>query len=501
MAFSIRTRLTFWYVLLLTVSLVAFGIVFSYTLSKIFIYRVDGQITSIANMMPHAIVKPQGQFLLPGDFDIILERFFGIRTTGNFIQVLDPHGKIVASSSNLEGTSLPLSERAYRGAVSDVTTYEVIRKVGRYPIRVVTKPIFLRQKGLVAIVQVASSLEVMEETLNSLARIYVLLVIASVVIASVIGSFLARKALKPVSELTGLARRIGAENLNERINVLTPKDEIGRLTTTINDMFERLEKSFNQIQQFTADASHELKTPLTILKGEMEIALRAKDDPAYMKEALESGLEEIDRMSHIVRNLLDLTRIDAEKEAVTNIRVHLDEVMTERVDHFRRLSHEKGVELKVAKKTSAVVCGDPVRVGQLLFNLIDNGIKYTPSGGSVEVSVDTDGDTAVVKVRDSGVGIAEEDLPYIFDRFYRVDKARTREYGSAGLGLSICKEITESLGGTIEALSSHGKGSTFIVRIPLAPSAPSAPSAPPGPPATSDTSAPQGGPDGPGGKA
>lgn len=472
MAFSIRTRLTFWYVTLLTVSLVAFGIVFSFTLSKIFIYRVDGQITSIANMMPHAIVKPQGQFLLPGDFDIILERFFGIRTTGKFIQVLDPHGKIVASSSNLEGMSLPLSPESYKSALNMDTTYEVLRRKGRYPIRVVTKPFFLKEHGLVAIVQVGSSLEVMEETLNSLARIFILLVIASVVIASAFGMFLARKALNPVSEITGLARRIGAENLNERINVSTPKDEIGMLATTINDMFERLEKSFMQIQQFTADASHELKTPLTILKGEMEIALRSEDDPEYMKETLESGLEEIDRMSYIVRNLLDLTKIDVEKEAVTKTRVRLDEVMTERIEHFRRLAEEKGVELKVTNKTPAVVCGDPVRVGQLIFNLIDNGIKYTNAGGSVEVSVETGTDTAVVKVRDTGAGISKEDLPYIFDRFYRVDKARTRDVGGAGLGLSICKVIAESMGGKIDAVSSRGKGSTFIVRVPLAPQAP-----------------------------
>lgn len=479
MAFSIRTKLTFWYVALLTASLLAFGAFFSYTLSRIFVERVDEQIGSVADMMVHTVVRPSGELLLPGDFDIILERFFGIRIAGNFIQVLDTRGSVVARSSNLEGSTLPFSKDTRQRAYQGVTTYEVFRRFGRYPVRVVTKPIVLRDKVVVAIVQVGTSLQGMEEIFHSLFYIFGFGLVGSVVIAAAGGWFLARKALKPVQELTEAAHRIGAQNLHERLNVVVKNDEIGALALTVNEMIARLEKSFLQTKQFTADASHELKTPLTILKGEMEIALRTKDDPGAMREALKSSLEEIDRMSYIVRNLLDLARMDVEKagakEAVVSQRVALDRALTERFDHFKRFALDRGVNVAILRNDPLTVLGDSVRVSQMLFNLMDNALKYTPRNGSVELSVEREGNLAVVKVSDTGIGISKEDLPFIFDRFYRVDKARSRDAlgegaaaGGAGLGLSICKEIAESLKGAIEAQSEPGKGATFTVRLPLA---------------------------------
>ncbi|HBG45403.1 MAG TPA: two-component sensor histidine kinase [Deltaproteobacteria bacterium] len=468
MNFSIRTRLTFWYTSLLFVSLIAFGAAFSYSLSKIIIYRTDNQISSVANMMVHTIIRPSGELFLPRNFDIILERFFGIRTAGNYIQVLDAHGQIVARSSNLQGFGMSLTKGTYHAAIGGATTFEIVKNMGRYPVRVVTKPIAFKDKGLVAIVQVGSSLEGMDEILHSLAYILVSAILASVFVAGALGWFLAKKALKPVADITEAARRIEAENLNERIQITGPQDEIGRLASTINEMIERLEKSFKQISQFTADASHELKTPLTILKGEMEIALRSKSDPEYMKEVLSSGLEEIDRMSYIVRNLLDLAKMDVEKGATARERVDLDRVVQERIDQLRRRALDSAVQLDILENKPAVVNGDLVRIGQLVFNLIDNAIKYTPSGGRVELRLGEEAGKAVLSVRDTGAGISAEDLPYIFDRFYRVDKARTSTVGGAGLGLSICKEIAQAHGGTINVESVLGKGSVFTVRLPMA---------------------------------
>lgn len=468
MAFSIRTRLTFWYVTLLTLSLIGFGAAFSYSLLKIYMYRTDNQISSVANMMVHTVVKPSGQMFLPRDFDIILERFFGIRTAGNYIQVLDPLGKTVARSSNLEGMRLPITRDTYHAAVNGATTFEVIRNVGKYPVRVVTKPIFVPEKGLVAIVQVGSSLEGIDEIFHSLAYIFMLGAAASVVIASAVGWFLAKKALRPVAEITKLARKIEAENLNERITIEVPNDEIGRLASTMNEMIARLEKSFRQIKQFTGDASHELKTPLTILKGEMEIALRSKDDVKAMREALKSSLEEIDRMNDIVRNLLDLAKMDVEKESQPKESVDLEKLLKERLEHFRRLALDSGIEMYILKSIPLIVRGDRVRISQLLSNLIDNAIKYTPRDGTVELSLAGEGGQAVFRVRDTGVGISKEDAPFVFDRFYRVDKARSRDVGGAGLGLSICKGIAEAHGGTLEVTSVPGKGSTFVAKLPLA---------------------------------
>lgn len=469
MVFSIRTRLTFWYTTLLTLSLLAFGLFFSYSLSTVFVNRIDRQISSVANMMVHTFVKPSGLILLPRDFDIILERFFGIPTSGLYIQVLDPNAHVIAKSSKLERFQLPISREAYRSALEGQSSFQEYRQVGRYPIRLISKPIFIKGRGLVAIVQVGASLEVMQEVSHSLFYFFTIGAVVAVVAASLGGWFLARQALKPVEKITDTARRIGAENLNERMDISGPNDELRALAETFNRMIERLEDSFLQIKQFTADASHELKTPLTIMKGEMEIALRSKGEPGQMKEALESSLEEIDRMSYIVRNLLDLAKIGVEKE-VEQVAVPLDNVLTDRFEHFRRLALDRGVELDILRNEPALVTGDPVRVSQLVFNLIDNAIKYTREGGRVTLSLGTEDGRkprAVLAVSDTGIGIASEDLPHLFDRFYRVDKARTRDAGGAGLGLSICKEIVDSMGGAIDVKSEPGEGTAFTVRLPL----------------------------------
>ena len=195
--------------------------------------------------MVHTVVRPKGQVLIPGNFDLILERYFGVRTSGTYIQVLDIHGKVVARSSNLKEVILPLSKETYKGVVRGAMIYEVVDTVGRYPVRIVTKPLVMQGKGLVAIVQVGSSLEFVEEILDSVVYIFVIGVIGSIIIASAIGWFLARQALKPVSEITETAHRIGAESLDERIDVESPQDEIGMLATTINEMMERLEKEYH----------------------------------------------------------------------------------------------------------------------------------------------------------------------------------------------------------------------------------------------------------------
>ena len=431
MNLSIRTRLTLWYVILLIVSLAAFGTVFTYSYFKLSLSRIDNQISSVANLMPHTVMSPTGRLLLPRNFDVILERFFGVRTSGNFIQILDSHGAVVAKSSNLKDFSLPLSKETYIAAHSALTTYEVARsKGGGLKVRLVSKPIILRDKGLAAIIQVGSSLDEVEEMLRSLVYIFSIGILVSIVVAAAIGWFLADKALAPVAGITRKARSIGAENLDERIPIAGPMDEIGSLAATINEMIERLEQSFRRTTQFTADASHELKTPLTVLKGEMEMALRSGDDLEYMKEVIASSLEEIDRMSLIVRNLLDLARIDVEKGAARDVEVAVDCVFSESFELMRRIALDRGVELDILRNDPAKVCGDPVRVGQLFYNLIDNAIKYTPSGGRVELSCEVDGTSVVAKVRDTGIGIAAEDLPSLFDRFYRVSEARTREAGN-----------------------------------------------------------------------
>ncbi|HHL40783.1 MAG TPA: HAMP domain-containing protein [Deltaproteobacteria bacterium] len=467
MTLSIRTRLTLWYVSLLTVTLVASAVVFFYTLSKVYMDSIDKQLGSIAEMMGHLVVKSSGELILPSHFDVILERFFGIRTTGNYIQVLDPSGEIKGRSTSLEEMSLPVSQEALKEALRGRTHYGIIEGFGRYPVRVVTKPIIVKRKGVAAIVQVGTSLEGSEKLFHGMVYMFIFGVAASIIVASWVGWFLSGKALRPVDAITTMARRIGAENLNERLHIDGPKDEIGRLAETFNDMIGRLERSFRQIKQFTADASHELRTPLTVLKGEIEVALRSNASAAELRTILESALEEIDRLSHIVQNLLMLARSDKNGHMLA-ARVRFDATVASVVENIKKRGADRGVSITGDSLAPVTVMGDAYMLGQLVYNLLENAVKYTPAGGMVNVCLEEKNGSAILTVRDTGCGIAEEDLPHVFDRFYRVDKARTREVGGAGLGLSICKEIVESMKGTIEVRSVYGKGSVFTVRLPLA---------------------------------
>ncbi|MBI5234129.1 MAG: HAMP domain-containing protein [Deltaproteobacteria bacterium] len=466
MTLSIRLRLTLWYTTLLAATLVVFATMFYYSLFKIFTDQTDREINTVASTLIHSVIEPSGKLLLPKNFDIILERFFGIHVGGHYIQVLTSEGRVAAKSSTLENLILPLSDKAWDSALKGQPVFEITDMVGRYPVRMVTKPVIMKKIGLIAVVQVGSSMKGMEEIFHYVAYIFIVGIALSVIVASAVGSFLARKALKPVDEITKMARRIGAENLNERLVINVPHDEIGRLAATFNEMTARLDASFKKIKQFTADASHELKTPLTVLKGEIEVSLRAEQSVEGMKDVLISSLEEIDRMSYIVQNLLDLARADVEKTG-TKKQVRLDWVVGERFEQVRRMAVEKGLTLNLEENTALTVLADEIRVGQLVFNLLDNAIKYTPAGGTIAISLTKEHEQALLKVRDSGIGISPEDLPCIFDRFYMADKARSREQGGAGLGLSICKEIAKNIDAQISAESYPRKGSVFTVSIPL----------------------------------
>jgi len=280
------------------------------------------------------------------------------------------------------------------------------------------------------------------------------------------GIFLSRRALKPVDEITEKARSIEETDLGQRINVKT-KDELGRLATTLNDMIERLEKAFGRQKQFTSDASHELRAPLAIIEAESTLALQKNRAARDYRQSLETISQEAHRMSHTVNQLLTLARADSGKEKLTFGEVNLSELITRLGSDLEALCQDKGLSYQSEQLENLVVKGDPMKLRQVLLNILDNAIKYTPRGGRISASVRAEGELAVVSISDTGVGISPEDLPHIFDRFYRVDKARSPSEGGTGLGLAIAKYITELHGGNIEAESQTDTGSTFRVRLPL----------------------------------
>lgn len=464
MTLPIRAKLTIWYTTLLAASLITFGSILYVVLSRNIISSIDARLFSMADMVSRAVFRP-GTVNLPQNFDIFLEHFFGIKTSGNFIQLMDEYGKIVFKSSTLGKTHLPLSGQAYHNSIDGNVTYETIKNIGQHPVRIITFPL-MEDDQLISILQVGAPLQEATAALDALFYILIFGIPLAVILASGVGWFLAKKALSPVDIVTGLARKIEAGSLNERLDVSGPKDELGRLAKTFNDMIARLELSFKQMKQFTADASHELKTPLTILKGEMEIALRTEKTVEGLQGVIKSSLEEIDKMIAIVKSLLNLARFDS-RVRLPKDNINLDSIVEERFNQTLPMAKDKGIDMFITKKENVMITGDKLGIGQLLFNLIYNAIKYTPQGGRIEISLEQSDNWAIIKVIDTGIGIAEEDLPHIFDRFYRVDKARTTGVGGVGLGLSICKEIAEVHSGKIEVESEAGKGSMFKVYLPV----------------------------------
>ncbi len=289
------------------------------------------------------------------------------------------------------------------------------------------------------------------------------------VAAAVAGGFmLVRRALRPVAQIAHKAQEISEHNLSERLPVVRSGDEIERLSVSLNHMIGRLEAAMTGSKQFVADASHELRTPLTVMRGELEGLAQAPGLSAEMREAVGSVLEEVDRLAEIVEGLLALSRLDAGDAPGEPTRFDLAELAAETADQMSLLALDKAVTLTCSAARRVTVEGDRARLKQVVVNLLDNAIKYTPSGGRVVLEVRAEDDQALLEVRDSGIGIPADALAHVFQRFYRVDSARSREQGGAGLGLSIVQSICSAHGATVEVMSEPGAGTTFRVRLRLA---------------------------------
>lgn len=245
-----------------------------------------------------------------------------------------------------------------------------------------------------------------------------------------------------------------------------PDDEFGLLAQTINAMIARLERSFSEVRRFTADAAHELRTPLTVLRSEVEVALRKQQSAPEHQPLLSSVLEELGRMSRLTDQLLTLSRRDAGVEHVASAPLDLHAMIAGVIDAMRPMADSKELQLRLDGEGPVLVMGDEGRLRQALINLVDNALKYTPEGGTVVVRVGQQDLAPTVSVEDTGIGIPPEHLPHVFDRFYRVDKARTRAQGGTGLGLSIAQSIVTAHGGTIEIVSALGRGTICTVTLP-----------------------------------
>ena len=468
---TIRQRLIVWYMSLLLVALTGFSGLLYVLLKNSLYSSADAALRSAAvNVARLNLQGSQGLWPLSSPRDLI-ERMLGMESVNKYVQVIDITGLRAPDWLEASKNQFPLSQVALRNAVQGKLTYETFRFFGPQPVRIITMPVIAGGRFTGNLVQVGASLESVEESLEKLAFTLMLALPGVMLLASVGGWFLANQALKPVDRITRTARQIGAENLTQRIAVPETDDEIGRLAETFNEMLGRLGEAFGQIRAFTADASHELKTPLAILKGEIELALRRPRSTEEYQETLVSALEEIDRLTKITSDLLLLAKSDAGTLPIEYGDVNLSALVEDAAMLVQPLAEEKQLIFEVLPGIKDLhIEGDVFRLKQLVLNLIENAIHYTPEGGRIVVrATRANAFYAALQVSDTGIGIAEEDREKIFERFYRTDKARNRREGGTGLGLSIVKWVAESHGGKIELDSSPQRGSTFTVYLPMRP--------------------------------
>ena len=461
---SIGTRLTVWYTSLLTVSFlllggVAYGLL-AYSLSR----DIDSALSGVAEVMAKR-ARVEGSPFFSSDVDEAFRRFFGFSPLDRYFDLFDPRGRRDPRRAPPGSRELSLSLNALKNASQGLPTFETIASAGSYPVRVLTMPVI--ESGRVSnLVQVGLSLENMYRTRRKFLLIMVSAFPIGLLLAGGGGWLLARRALKPVDQMTQAARRISGERLNERLLESGNDDELDRLAKTLNDMLSRLDDAFHQMRQFSADASHELQTPLTILKGEMEVALRSKRSPDEYRQVLKSGLEEIERINTLVAGLLILARADAGVLRVDLQPVVLKTLLLGIFEQMKVVADAHSINLQTGDLQSVSVRGDREHLRRLLLNLVDNAIKYTPAGGSVTLSLQSDNEWASLIISDTGIGLSEDEQQKIFDRFHRAVDTRSKDERGVGLGLSIARSIADVHGGRIEVKSTPGKGSTFTVFLP-----------------------------------
>ena len=463
---SIGTRLTLWYTTILTLTFVLLGIATYGLLGYSLAQEVDKALDGVARALASQARNRSTPFL-PPEVDAAFRRFFGFSPMDRYFDLRDPIGRPDLQLQPNSPQQFPLSREAAQRAAQGLSTFETYTNIEKQPVRVVTMPV-VDSGRITNLVRVGLSLESVVHTKRQFLIALAAMLPLALILAGGGGMLLARRALRPVDQMAATARRISGEDLSERLEEPGGGDELDRLAITLNAMLARLDTSFKQIRRFSADASHELQTPLTILKGELEVALRSERSSTEYEHVLTSALEEIDRISDLVEGLLLLSRSDAGMFRMARHRTDLAQVVMEVYERAAILAKHRGVAMDLGALEACCVEGDPEWLHRLMLNLVDNAIKYTPEHGKVTLSLSHDDTSAVIEITDTGSGLTVAEQERIFNPFFRTDRASSGKERGAGLGLSIAASIAQAHGGSIDVDSEPGEGSTFRIRLPLA---------------------------------
>ncbi|HET9532637.1 MAG TPA: heavy metal sensor histidine kinase [Blastocatellia bacterium] len=463
---SIQFRLTVWYGGLLAGLLILFSLAVYMGLWKYLTWTLEGSLANQARQIGETLlfsVSHTGEDYVVEEID----EHFAPEMNNRYVRVTRDDNSVLYASGQPEDKSfdpsgLPLINGPVNGGFSRSEHLAQGNELLIY-----TLP-FTADDGNRFLIEIGAPYGQIESVLHGLLLTLVIGLPLIIAVAIAGGYALTRRALKPVDRIRQSAEQITSRNLNERLPVARTGDELERLSVSLNHMIARLDEAFEHTRRFTADASHELRTPLTVLRGELEVLAQKHSLSADVRETVGSALEEVERLSKIVESLLTMSRLDAGEARMELAKVNLAELVTTTAEQMRLLADDKNISLSCVSGKRIEVEGDPVRLKQVVVNLLDNAIKYTPERGQVNVAVSADNGSAVLEVSDTGTGIPAESLHHVFERFYRVDKARSRQMGGTGLGLAIVKSICNAHGGSISVKSVEGKGSSFRVELPLA---------------------------------
>ncbi len=459
---SIRLRLTLVYTFILAIILLVFGSAVYFISRETLLAEIDESLQEVATSVRD---ESQAVFLSNVPMVISPEELDMFQTATFFVTIVDEKGNFLDSSSSLRGYDRLLDPMGMHAEPH----YSMVLRQGK-TLRVLTVPLAATTPAgveIIGYVQVATLIDDYLLAMNRLRLTLLFTGFAAVTLSLFVGVLVSHSYLKPLDDIAAVALRITrADDLSKRLPDAGRQDEIGHLTMALNNTLDRLEKLFRSQQRFLADVSHELRTPLTALQGNVDLMRRMGEaDP----ESLSAMQEELARMTRLVGDLLFLARTDAGGLPIQKQPVDFDTVF---LDVYRQAQHlSDSVCIELVDVDQVRLLGDADRLRQLLLNLVDNAVKYTPAGGKVRLSLSKENGLAKISVSDTGVGIPPQHIPFIFDRFYRVDKARTRAQGGSGLGLSIANWIAQAHGGEISVSSEVGQGTTFVVSLPVLPEA------------------------------
>ncbi len=459
---SIRIRLTAWYLMMLALGLGVFGVGSWFAMRASAFHTIDEELADRIRGVDK-FMQLQIAALSPVEIRDEFREHSVLGPGGDLFQVCNEKGEWLYRSAVLENSR---SSIRLPDGLGDLPLYETLT-VQNTPVRFATARVIVN--GHPYSIQVAASLREFDAALERFR--FVLWFSAPLILigAGLGGYWISRRALRPVDRIAAAAESISITNLSERLETPKTSDELQRLSETLNRMLTRLDTSVKRMSQFTADASHELRAPVSLIRTTAELAVEGGRTNSEYREDMTQILAEAERTSRLIESLLLLARADAAEAGVQHELTDVSTSLREALDQGRSLAAEKQVDLMADLNSgSAVVRGDGEALRRLFFILIDNAVKFSSSGGQVKVSLEALASHAIVRVADSGIGISEFDQQHIFDRFWRADKVRSRGVGGAGLGLSIARWIVDRHSGSIEVRSRAGQGSTFTVRIPLA---------------------------------